>query len=127
MRMSRPFQIGQMGRHRRIVRIRQSISIPLVLPPMEVVMHLPHIVKQIANTDTIRLIAKLIFIGFHGLSSLKPLTPFQWVADTEPCDSAETVCQLDISIKPHLTKNVKCFFQKMLWSFSRGRCLHPTS
>ena len=79
MPMSRPFQIGQVCRHRRIVRIRQSISIPLILPPMEIVMHLPHIVKQIANTDTIRLIAKLIFIGFHGLSSLKPLTPFQWV------------------------------------------------
>ena len=45
-------------------------------------MHLPHIVKQIADTDTIRLIAKLILIGLHGTSSIKPLTPEQWVGPT---------------------------------------------
>ena len=54
MRVGSAFQIRQVCRHRRIVRIRQSISIPLVLPSMEIVMHLPHIIKQIANTDTIR-------------------------------------------------------------------------
>ena len=45
-------------------------------------MHLPHIVKQIADTDTIRLITKLILIRFHGTSSIKPLTPEQWVGPT---------------------------------------------
>ena len=33
-------------------------------------------------TDTIRLVTKLIFIGFHGLSSSKSLTPNQWVGPT---------------------------------------------
>ena len=42
-------------------------------------MHLPHIVKQIADTDTIRLIAKLILICFHGISHITLLTPEQWV------------------------------------------------
>ena len=88
MRVCRAFQIRQVGRHRSVVRIRQSISIPFVLPPMEIVMHLPHIVKQIADTDTIRLVAKLILIRFHGLSSIKSLSPAKWEADTLSSDNA---------------------------------------
>ena len=79
MRVGRAFQIRHVCRHRRIVRIRQSFSIPLVLPPMEIVMHLPHIVKQVTKTDRIRLITKLILIRFHGISSIKSLTPDKWV------------------------------------------------
>jgi len=79
MRVCRPFQVRQVCRHLMIVRIRQSVSIPFVLPSMEIVMHLPHIVKQVSDTDTIRLIAKLILIRFHGISSIKSLTPFKWV------------------------------------------------
>ena len=79
MRVCGAFQIRQVCRHRRIVRIRQSLSIPFVLPPMEVVMHLPHIVKQIANAYQVRLIAKFILIRFHDLSSIKSLTPDKWV------------------------------------------------
>jgi hypothetical protein len=33
-------------------------------------MHLPHIVKQVANADCIRLIANLIFVGFHDISRI---------------------------------------------------------
>ena len=65
MPVCRLFQIRQVGRHSVIVRIRQSASIPCVLPPVEIVMHLPYIVKQVADTDTIRLIAELILIRFH--------------------------------------------------------------
>ena len=79
MRMCRPFQIGKVGRHGVIVRIRQPVFISFVLPPVKIVMHLPYIVKQIADTDTIGLIAKLILIRFHGLSSFQFLTPTQWV------------------------------------------------
>ena len=75
MRVRRAFQIRQVGTHRSMVGIRQSISISFVLPLMEVFMRLPHIVKQIANTDTIRLIVKRIFIRLHGLSSIKRLSP----------------------------------------------------
>ncbi len=58
-----------------MVGIRQSVLIALTLPFMEIRMHLPHIVKQIPKPNTIGLIAKLILIGFHGLSSIKSLTP----------------------------------------------------
>ena len=75
-------QIGQVGRHGVIVRIRQPVFIAVSLPVMEIRMHLPHIVKQVPKTDTIRLVIKWILIGFHGLSSLKSLTPFQWVGPT---------------------------------------------
>ena len=73
------FQHRKVCGHGIVVRIRQAIFISLVLPPMEIVMHLPHIVKQIADTDCIRLAANLIFIDFHGISSLKSLTPDKWV------------------------------------------------
>ena len=82
MWVCRPLQIGQVGRHRMIVRIGEPLPIPCVLPPVETVMHLPYIVKQVSNTDTLRLIAKLIFIGFHGLSHITPLTPDKWVGPT---------------------------------------------
>ena len=59
--------------------LRQSAFIPLTLPLMEILVNLPHIVKQVAKTDRIQLIAKLILIGLHGLSSLKSLTPIEWV------------------------------------------------
>ena len=75
MRMCRSFQLGQVGRHSVIVRIRETLPIPCVLPPVKIVMHLPHIVKQVTQTDCIRLISELIFIRFHGLSSIKSLAP----------------------------------------------------
>ncbi len=75
----RSLQLGEVGTRCMIVRIRQTSFIPVTLPLMEIHMHLPHIVKQISNADGIRLIANFIFIGFHGLSSIKSLTPFQWV------------------------------------------------
>ena len=79
MWMRRAFQLGYVKTHRLVPRIGQSVLIPLTLPLMEVFMHLPHIVKQIAKSYTIRLIIKRIFVGFHGLSSIKFLTPVQWV------------------------------------------------
>ena len=79
MRVRPPLEFCKVRRHHRILRIRQSVFISLTLPLMEVFMHLPHIVKQVTKTDTIRLVTKLIFIGFHGLSSIKSLTPTKWV------------------------------------------------
>ena len=79
MRVCRLFQIGQMSRHGIIVGIRQSILIALALPLMEIRMHLPHIVKEVSKPNTIRLFAELILIGFHGISSIKSLTPAKWV------------------------------------------------
>ena len=78
MRMCGAFQIRQVCRHSMIVRIRQPISISFVLPLMEVFMRLPHIVKQIAKPNAIGLIVKRIFIGFHGISHITPLSPAKW-------------------------------------------------
>ena len=79
MWMRAAFQILHMFTHYSIVRIRQAVFVSLVLPLMKIGMHLPHIVKQVANADCIRLIVYLILIGFHGLSRITPLTLSQWV------------------------------------------------
>ena len=75
MRVRRLFQIRQVGTHSSMVRIRQCVLISLTLPLMEILVDLPHIIKQVAKPNTIRLIIKRIFKGFHGLSSIKSLTP----------------------------------------------------
>ena len=79
MWVCRSFQIRQVSRHGIVVRIRQPVFISLTLPFMEIRMHLPHIVKQVAKSYRIRLTAELILIGFHGISSIKSLTPAKWV------------------------------------------------
>ncbi len=78
MWMCGSFQYACMLTHCSVVGIRQAVFMSLTLPLMEIDMHLPHIVKQIANAHRIRLFPKRVFIGFHGLSSIKSLTPFQW-------------------------------------------------
>ena len=80
MWVRRPFQIGYVKAYCLVVGIRQSVFIPLTVPLMEVFMHLPHIVKQVTKPNTIGLVAKLILVGFHGISHITPfLTPVQWV------------------------------------------------
>ena len=76
------FQLLKVRAHRSIVRIRQPVLITLTLPLMEIRMHLPHIVQQVTKTYRIRLITKLIFIGSHGVSSIKSLPPIKWVGPT---------------------------------------------
>ena len=83
----------------------------MTLPLMEIGMHLPHIVEQVAQADRIRLVPKLILVGFHGTSSLKSLTPEQWVVDTLPCDNAVHVYQLDTNIIPQIYQKIKFIFR----------------
>ena len=78
MRVCRLFQKSKVITHALIVYIRQPLFMPLTLPLVEIHMHLPHIVKQVANADRIRLIIKRIFIGFHGISHITPLSPTKW-------------------------------------------------
>ena len=106
----RPFQLRQMRGHGMIVRIRQAIFIALPLPLMKVFMHLPHIIKQVANADTIGLITEFIFIGFHGISGIRCLSPTMWEADTLLSNNALYVCQPDTLIIPHFTTKVKSIF-----------------
>ena len=76
MRVRRAFQLGYVKAHCLVVRIRQPVFIAVTLPLVEVFMHLPHIVKQgVSKPNTIRLTIERIFIGFHGISSIKFLTP----------------------------------------------------
>ncbi len=75
MRVRRPFQNFHAVTHALKTHIRQPVFIPLTLPLMEIDMHLPHIVKQIANADRIRLFPKRIFIRFHGLSQYHRFNP----------------------------------------------------
>ena len=79
MRVRRFLQFPKVIIHSIIVRIGKPVFIPLTLPLVEIHMHLPHIVKQVTNADRIRLVIKRIFIGFHGISSTKYLSPNQWV------------------------------------------------
>ena len=80
MRVCRPFQIGYVKAHCLVVGIRKpSVLISLTLPLMEILVDLPHIIKQVAKPNTIGLIIKRIFVGFHGISHITPLTPLKWV------------------------------------------------
>ena len=68
------FQHGQVFAHRSIVGIRQAVFIALALPLVKIRVNLPHIVKQVAKTNTIRLFTDFIFVGFHGLSGIRHLS-----------------------------------------------------
>ncbi len=83
MGMCGSFQYAGMSTHCSVVGIRQAIFIPVTLPLMEIHMHLPHIVKQVAKTYRIRLIANFILIGFHGISCIAPFTCNQFLLGTD--------------------------------------------
>ena len=68
-------KFSEVRAHCRVVRIRQPVFIPLTMPFMEILMHLPHIVKQITNAYCVQLFTQRVFIGFHGFSRITPLTP----------------------------------------------------
>ena len=91
MWVCRSFQIRHVRTHRSITRIRQPVFIPLTLPLMEILVDLPHIVKQVAKANTIGLIIKGIFVGFHGIThhTFNPCA-VGWT-DTQSSDCAEHV------------------------------------
>ena len=55
MGMCRIFQMFHVFAHALKVDGRQPILVSLALPLMKIYMHLPHIVKQVANADCVRL------------------------------------------------------------------------
>ena len=114
MWMRGAFQLRQVSAHSSIARIRQSVLIALAVPLMEIRMHLPHIVKQVSKSNTVGLIAKLILKGFHGLSSIKSLTPEQWVGPTRY--QAVTLfmsVQLDTLNYTTISKDFQIYFQTL--------------
>ena len=88
----------------------------------KVVMHLRKVIKHITEMHSLGVFAELelirfailfLFWFFHGVSRITPLTPFQWVGPTHnQAIVLKLSVQRDTSIKPQLTKNVKCFFSK---------------
>ena len=74
MRVCGVFQKFKMITHALIPHIRKSGFMSLTYPLMEIYMHLPHIVKQVANADCVALTIKRIFIRFHEVSRIASLT-----------------------------------------------------
>ena len=111
MWVCRSFQIRHVRTHCSIIRIRQPAFIALTLPLMEILMDLPHIVKQVSQSYCIRLIAKLILIGSHGLSGIRCLSAKQSEASTLPSGNAVSACQPDTLIIPQFLHNVKSILE----------------
>ena len=111
MRVCGTFQIGHVRTHCSIICIRQSVFIALTLPLMEILVDLPHIVKQVAQSYRIRLIAKLILMGSHGLSGIRRLSAKQSEASTLPSGNAVSACQPDTLIIPQFLHNVKSILE----------------
>ena len=110
MRVCRLLQLCKVHRHRLIVGIRKpSVFIPLALPLVEMLVHLPHIVKQIAKTDHIRLVLKLVCEGSQDrFSRITRLSRCRWVANQLPSgNSCKTGFQRDINIIIHFRPKVK--------------------
>ena len=78
----------------------------------EMVSHNPYDIQVVVQMFQGFIVKKFMGRVSHGLSSIKPLTPDEWVASTPPSGDAHHACQLDTIIKPQFTKNVKCFFKK---------------
>jgi len=108
MRVRRIFQNFYVVTHTRKAHIRQTVFIPLTLPLMEILVDLPHIVKQIANAYRVRLFPKRIFIGFHGISRIASLTFNQDRLGTDtPCSVLGCVPNAIVSLYYNLTLFVK--------------------
>ena len=76
MRVRRIFQNFYVVTHTLKAHIRQTVFIPLTLPLMEILMHLPHIIQQVANAAGVRLFPKRVVIRFHRLSQYHRVNPF---------------------------------------------------
>ena len=88
---------------------REAIIASLQL--QQVNMHTMQIVYQIADLYQVRLMVELIFFCFHGLSSIKSLTPFQWVGPTRNLAiTLEMSVQLDALIIPQFVDTFKFIF-----------------
>ena len=124
MRISRPLEFCEVRAHCSVVRVWQPVFIAVALPLMEVFMHLPHIVKQVTKTNTIRLITELILIGFHGLSHITPLTPNEWVGPTRHLAMTLIMSvQCDVSIIPQF--RIKRQGKMNILALSNKAGIHP--
>ena len=99
----------------------------VVMDIRKVVKHIPqtHILWVLAQLELVCSAILFLFSLPHGVSRITPLSPNEWEAGTQSCDYARYACQRDTYIEPQFTKNVKCFFKKTLWPYTRGRTFLP--
>ena len=90
MRVRRAFQLGYMQTHCLVARIRESIFIALTLPRVEILVNLPHIVKQVPNADSIRLIIKADIYRFSWTIRYQAFIPYR--VDRQTRHQAATLC-----------------------------------
>ena len=92
------------------------------VPRVEILVNLPHIVKQVPNADSIRLIIKRIFIGFHGLSGIRRLSPTR-VEGRHVTKRRRSVCLPTSLIIQQFILNVKFIFLTQAFSGLISRSL----
>ncbi len=82
----------------------------------EMVSHNPYDIQVVVQMFQGFIVKKFMGRVSHGLSSIKPLTPDEWVETSTPPsgDAHHAGFQLDTIIKPQFTKNVKCFFKNAM-------------
>ena len=133
-----------LGAFEQLRQVRLQAETPRIFPVstvislfqlQKVVMDIRKVIKHIAETHILGVFAQLELVCSailflvslpHRVSRITPLTPFQWVGPTR-CQAAtlEMSVQRDTHSKPQLSKNVKCFFKKTPWTYTRGRIFLP--
>ena len=121
MRVCRILQNFHVVTHTLKTYIRESVFMTLTLPLMEILMHLPHIVKQIANADRIRLFPKRVFIRFHGLSQYHRVNPFPVGWQTH---NQAIVLEMSATVILSLYNIFRLFFKFILRNTPLA-CLYP--
>ena len=79
--------------------IGKSLPIAAVIPHRkrnEMVSHNPYDIQVVVQMTQLLIVKKFVFCVSHGigLSSIKPLTPDEWVASTPPSGDAHHACHL---------------------------------
>ena len=124
-------QVRLQAKTSRIFPVSTVISLfqlqKVVMDIRKVVKHIPqtHILWVFAQLELVCSAILFLFSLPHGLSRITPLSPNEWEAGTQSCDYARYACQRDTYIEPQFTKNVKCFFKKTLWPYTRGPTFLP--
>ena len=115
-------QLRQVRLQAKTPRIFPVSTVISLFQLQKVIMDIRKVVKHSPETHMLWVFAQLELVCFamlflfsfpHGVSRITLLTPNQWVGPTR--NQAVTLImsvQRDISIKPQLTKNVKCLFKK---------------
>ncbi len=129
-------QLRQVRLQAKTPRIFPVSTVISLFQLQKVIMDIRKVVKHIPETHILWVFAQLelvcstilfLFAFPHGVSRVTLLSPIQWEeTSTLPSGNAESAgLQREAYIKSQLTNFVKDFFQKTLWSHTRGRTFLP--